>query len=294
MSFQDDEWAKHVDNVTEIWTDEEFCTVYEQAQNVYGISSLTALTTEEARFLRGTEAVGSPVGWADTPQVKAQSDRKNYHYRPKPPRTPNYYDGSAHLTCLGDSGFCVYGERSPDKKGRPAYSLQQQVYDTGFSGELFCKAFPGADLERLTQEARKVLHRVQKQCSESIRWRQEDIEKARRVERGAYGSKLEPEREAEYDALKKMEEKSLKGSGIEPVGTEGNEDIGKPFVLGADFVLVIVWNGNELMAPGGRTLLPAEFARIIYEFTKTVKIWPNHLILVSPSSSLWGGRRAFR
>ena len=142
-------------------------------------------------------------------------------------------------------------------------------------------------MKELTGKLREVLPKVQDQCTGNAYEEGKQVEAERRKARQEFGGMLEDEDEAAFDARKAKAEKSEAGKGPEPRGVPGKEDIGKPYVLGANFVLVIVWNGNELAAPNGKGVLPAEFARTLYEFTTVCKIWPHHVILVSPSSSLW-------
>jgi len=144
MSFQDEQWAKYVTDVTEEWTDEEYCTVYEQALNVYGHTSLSTLSTEEARWLRDPEAVGAPAGYTDETRARFRRDGKQYHYCPKPPQVPDFFDGSCHLTCLGDSGFSLYGERRENGK-RTIHPLSNCIWETVFWGRSTAVAMPALD-----------------------------------------------------------------------------------------------------------------------------------------------------
>ena len=62
----------------------------------------------------------------------------------------------------------------------------------------------------------------------------------RKAKRGLYGGPLEPDQEADYDRRMKAELAALAGTGLAPVGSEGEEEIGKPYVLGTDLVVIII------------------------------------------------------
>jgi len=268
MAFQDDQWSEYVNDVTDEWTTEEYCTVYEQALNVYGHTPLSTLSTEEARWLRDPEAVGVPARYADVTRARYRTaGQERYHYRPKPPAVPDFHDGTCHITAVGDSGFNLYGDRKANGK-RSVHSLTNSVWATGYQGELHCRGYPGAGLKELTSQIRQVLPGVQAKSQANARELCKKLDAERRKARAAVGCKLDDEDEAAFEARKAKVNASEAAKGLEPLGAAGAEDIVKPYVIGSEFVLVVVWNANELANPQGKGVLPAGFARTLCEFTQ--------------------------